>query len=101
MKIREYKNEYYNEKKSFYENLMKEEGKMLNVKYLKKELAQLKKRYLLVESGAQLFAQNLEDVAKAEKALERLGGQYTAVKEVIDEVNKQLAKMFVDIMSAK
>lgn len=97
MKIREYKNEYYDKKKAYYENLMGED-KVLNPKYLKKELAQLKKRYLLVESGMGLWVSDMESLKDAENALERLGGQYTAVNEIIAINGKRYANMIKEAM---
>lgn len=84
----EIKNKQYTSKKKSLDNLLASGG-IPNIKAFNKVIKDLKNRINIVENGS-AFAQDLEEVTKAEVALANLSGELMAFEETLKEIKRKI-----------
>ena len=65
-------------------------GGIPNISGFQKTIRDLRKRIKLIDSGTQFFANNLDDVEKAQLQTARLSGQLQAYEEKYDRIKSKL-----------
>lgn len=80
----------YKETKAMIERAI--EGKIPNVKYMKKQVSIYNKTIKAMEVGVN-FAKSLGEVERVEKSVSRLRGERDAYKDVLKWINKKLKEV--------